>query len=219
MADLNPSIVYEEDKSKFFDAFKKLSGSTYEEGIAQGDKYFNIPALNRHRGVAHFYLENYKTDNEQNDYEFANSFGEGIIDTYIEIIDNAIQTRKEFSVHDIKAQLDYHTLYLFQVLTLDRGTTSGLMIHNQNDVGIMGSLPSFINKKLLESWKENVQEPQELLVQALVDVIEEDGVIDIQTKAKLALAVRTHYKKYPEALGLQASGNSIPSTVSNHKNK
>lgn len=219
MADLNPSIIDENDKNKFFSSLKSLSGSTYEEGIKQGDKYFNIPALNRHRGISHFYLENYKTQNEQKDFNFALSFGEGIIDTYIEIIDNAIQTRKEFSVHDIKAQLDYHTLYLFQVLTLDRGTTSGLMIHNQNDVGIMGSLPSFVNKQLLQTWKTNVQTPQDELVQALVDVIEDNGVIDIQTKAKLALAVRTHYKKYPEALGLQASGNTIPSTVSNHENK
>jgi len=219
MADLNPSIENEDDKNQFFTALKNLSGSTYEEGIKQGDKYFNIPALNRHRGVSHFYLENYKSGDEQKDFDFALSFGEGIIDTYIDIIDNAIKTRKEFSVHDIKAQLDYHTLYLFQVLTLDRGTTSGLMIHNQNDVGIMGSLPSFVNKKLLESWKNNVEKPQDELVQALVDVIEDNGVVDIPTKSKLALAVRTHYKKYPQALGLQASGNTIPSTVSNHEKR
>lgn len=219
MADLNPSIIIEDDKNRFFDALKELSGYNYEEGIAQGDKYFNIPALHRHRGVSHFYLENYKTSDSAKDYEFANSFGEGIIDTYIDIVDNAIKTRQEFSVHDIKAQLDYHTLYLFQVLTLDRGTTSGLMIHNQNDVGIMGSLPTFVNKKLLESWKQNVEAPQDELVQALVDCLEDNGVVDIPTKAKLANAVRTHYKKYPEALSMQASGNTIPSTVSNHQKR
>jgi len=32
----------------------------------------------------------------------------------------------------------------------------------------------------------------------------------------LAKAVRKHYKKYPEALSMQASGEHIPSTVENH---
>jgi len=34
---------------------------------------------------------------------------------------------------------------------------------------------------------------------------------------KLAQAVRDHYETYPEALSMQASGNSIPSTVANHE--
>lgn len=219
MADLNPSIVYEEDKKEFIQAFKDLAKNNYDEGIKQGDKYFNIPALNKHRGVAHFYLENFKSQNTQDDYDFAKNFGEGIIDTYINIVDNALNTRKEFSKEDLQTQLDYHTLYLFQVLTLDRGTTSGLMIHNQNDVGIMGSLPSFVNKELLLSWKQNVQKPQDELVETLANCLEESGKVDIPTKQKLADAVREHYKKYPKALSMQASGNTIPSTVSNHENK
>jgi len=28
--------------------------------------------------------------------------------------------------------------------------------------------------------------------------------------------VRVHYKKYPKALGLQASGEVVPATVANH---
>jgi len=39
----------------------------------------------------------------------------------------------------------------------------------------------------------------------------------VATKAKLAQAVRNHYKAYPEALSMQASGNSISGTVVNHK--
>jgi coproporphyrinogen III oxidase len=217
MADLNPSINNDEDKEVFVKSLKNLSNDTYEEGIKQGDKYFNIPDLNRHRGISHFYLENYKTSNLQEDYDFANSFGEGIIDTYIDIIDNAFKTRETFSVQDIIKQLDYHTLYLFQVLTLDRGTTSGLLIHNQNDVGIMGSLPTFINKKLLKSWQEKASKPQDKLVSNLVDAISDKGIVDQKTKEKLAQVVREHYKKYPEALSMQASGNTVPSTVSNHK--
>lgn len=216
MADLNPSIENENDKEIFNNSLKELSKQTYEEGIKQGDKYFFIPALNRHRGICHFYLENYKTENEENDFNFAQFFGEGIIDTYINIIENAFKTRTSFSVQDIKKQLDYHTLYLFQVLTLDRGTTSGLLIHNQNDVGIMGSLPSFINKSLLKSWADNVQKPQDELVLSLVQEIKDSGIIDAPTKEKLASIVRSHYKSHPQALKYQASGNTIPNTVNNH---
>ncbi|WP_108061164.1 coproporphyrinogen III oxidase [Poseidonibacter lekithochrous] len=219
MADLNPSIINEEDKNIFDKAIENLADSTYEEGVKQGNKYFNIPALNRHRGVSHFYLENYKTANKEDDSTFALKFGEGVIDTYIDIITNAFKIRKEFSVQDIKAQLDYHTLYLFQVLTLDRGTTSGLLIHSQNDVGIMGSLPTFVNKKLLDSWSSKVEKPQDELVKNLAEVLNAQGCVDVKTKEKLASIVREHYKKYPEALSMQASGNTIPSTVSNHEKK
>jgi coproporphyrinogen III oxidase len=216
MADLNPSIFNKDDKELFDKAFKDLSGSRYEEGLTQGERYFNIPALQRTRGVSHFYLENYKTADKKADFTFAQTFGQGIIDTYINIIENAFKTRKEFTQEDLQKQLDYHTLYLFQVLTLDRGTTSGLLIHNQNDVGIMGSLPSQINKKLLASWQNKVQEPQDKLVQALANVISEQGNVDKFTKEKLAQVVREHYKMYPQALSMQARGNTIPSTVQNH---
>ena len=217
MADLNPSIENKEDKDVFEKALEDLGGDTYIEGSQQGDKYFNIPALQRTRGVSHFYLENYQTADTENDYNFANSFGEGIIDTYVDIISKAFQTRNTISEDERKQQLEYHTLYLFQVLTLDRGTTSGLMIHNQNDVGIMGSLPSLVNRELLRSWSTKVAASQDKLVHALADAIGEDGAVDVLTKMKLAQAVRDHYETYPQALSMQASGNTIPSTVENHK--
>lgn len=218
MADLNPSIAYEEDKEKFTHAMKKVASTTFEEGKAQGDKYFNIPSLGRTRGVSHFYLENYSTEQEVNDFAFAQLFGEQVIDTYIDIIDNAIKTRVDISTKNQKEQLDYHTLYLYQVLTLDRGTTSGLLIHSQNDVGIMGSLPSFIDKELLSSWSQKVQSPQDLLVKNIAKAIGDDGVVDIPTKEKLAQVVREHYTTYPEALDMQASGYTVPPTVQNHTN-
>jgi len=217
MADLNPSVFNEDDKTAFNKALQSLSAEKYEEGSLQGNKYFNIPALDRTRGVAHFYLENYKTADKEADFDFAKTFGEGVIDTYIDIIKNAFETRKEVSKEDIQTQLAYHTLYLFQVLTLDRGTTSGLLIHNQNDVGIMGSLPSHIDKTLLISWKEKVEKPQDELVESIVNAVEEDGRVDTAVKERLAQVVRTHYKKHPEALSMQASGNTIPNTVQNHR--
>uniref|UniRef100_UPI00404768CE coproporphyrinogen III oxidase n=1 Tax=Aliarcobacter sp. TaxID=2321116 RepID=UPI00404768CE len=216
MADLNPSIKNENDQNIFEKALEDISEKNYEEGKKQGEKYFFIPALNRYRGISHFYLENYKSEDKKRDFTFANSFGEKIIDTYIDIIKNAFETRTTFSVDDIKEQLNYHTLYLFQVLTLDRGTTSGLLIHNQNDIGIMGSLPKFVNKKLLKSWINNLETPQTELLENIVNCIEDNGVINTQIKEKLAQAVRNHYKKYPDALKYQASGNTIPNTVNNH---
>ena len=35
-------------------------------------------------------------------------------------------------------------------------------------------------------------------------------------KKALADAVRAHYKKYPDALSMQASGSVIPETVNSH---
>ncbi len=216
MADLNPSLENTEDKKIFDECLKQISKENYEEGIKQGEKYFFIPALNKHRGVSHFYLENYKTQDKQKDFDFALEFGKSVIDTYIDIISNALKTRQTFSVQDIKKQLDYHTLYLFQVLTLDRGTTSGLLIHNENDVGIMGSLPKFVNKKLLISWIENIEEIQKTLLENIIDSINDNGVINTQTKEKLAQVVRNHYKNNPDALKYQASGTVIPNTINNH---
>jgi len=217
MADLNPSILNEDDKSKFSSDMKAISKFKFEEATTQGNKYFNIPVLNKTRGVSHFYLENYNSSDEKSDEIFAMEFGKTVIDSYIEIILNAFKTRTTFSGQDIQAQLAYHTLYLFQVLTLDRGTTSGLLVHSQNDLGIMGSLPSFINKQLLSSWQVLMSSPQDELVNGLVQCINNDGIINKEVKIKLANTVRNHYKKYPESLSMQASGNTIPSTVNNHK--
>ena len=76
--------------------------------------YQLVTALQRTRGISHFYLENYKTENKKADADFAKKFGEGIIDTYIDIIHNAFQKRTNISQEDRQKQLDYHTLYLFQ---------------------------------------------------------------------------------------------------------
>lgn len=216
MADLNPSIYNEEDKNSFDLSLQKLTQELYAEGKKQGDKYFDIPLLERKRGVSHFYLENYFTDSKEKDFEFAKEFGKGIIDTYINIITPAMQTRASCSSKDIKTQLEYHTLYLFQVLTLDRGTTAGLLVHNQNDLGIMGSLPSYVNKSLLLSWAEHLEAPQNELVREIANAINLEGKIDTATKTQFAAILRAHYKKYPQALSLQASGDIIPTTVGNH---
>ncbi|MCO4845363.1 MAG: coproporphyrinogen III oxidase [Sulfurovum sp.] len=221
MADLNPSIIGESDSDKksFSAMLEKATGELYEEGAAQGDRYFNIPVLERHRGVSHYYLEGYNSGNFEEDKAFVVEVGERVIDQYIAIVSAKLAEYPTFTKEDKEEQLAYHTLYLFQVLTLDRGTTSGLLVHDQNDVGIMGSIPSHVNRDILATWVEKMPQPQDILVKALLKALPNEMPTPVEENAKKALAkaVRRHYKKYPEALSMQASGEITPPTVDNHK--
>jgi len=218
MADLNPAIPDAKDERRFVAALQDAAAEVYAEARAQGDRYFYIPALDRHRGVAHFYLEGYSSGDFEVDAALAQRIGEAMIDCYAELLKNAIASHPESSEAERREQLAYHTLYLFQVLTLDRGTTSGLLVHDQNDVGILGSLPGHVDRDLLASWASRVEVPQDALVRALVDALPKAHPcpVDDATRQALAVVVREHYRAHPEALELQASGNSIPPTVSNH---
>lgn len=219
MADLNPSVVHEAYRDEFIELMQQAAPSQYEEASAQGDRYFFIPALDLHRGVTHFYLESYRSDDPIADRDLAEVFGKAVIDGYLRILRKASQDYPDFDEADREVQLAYHTLYLFQVLTLDRGTTSGLLVHSQNDLGIMGSLPSQVDRNLLASWKGRVAEPQQGLVQTLLDALPEGGVVEVSDAAKLRLAkaVREFYKRSPAALELQASGGVIPPTIESHR--
>lgn len=218
MVDLNPAIEDDSAKSLFTRCLKELAPEQYELASAQGDRYFYIPALERRRGVSHFYLEEYSSGDAQADFNLAKTLGQGVIDTYVDILSQAQQQQPNPVADDYKKQLAYHTLYLFQVLTLDRGTTSGLLVHDQNDVGIMGSLPVQIDKALLASWKEKLAKPQDELLAEILKVLPDDSRCFIDNNIKLALAdvVRQHYRAYPKALSMQAQGNVIPATVDNH---
>lgn len=219
MGDLNPSLKNDVFQRDFDMAVDRAAGKYADEGVEQGDRYFNIPVLNRTRGVSHFYLENFNSGDFEADYAFAKKMGEAIVDAYIGIVLQALQYYTSYTQEEIETQIDYHTLYLFQVLTLDRGTTSGLLIHEQNDIGIMGSLPSHINRELLASWVELMPKPQDELLKALVNAMTDDRLVFVDEKLKKELAnrVREHYRKYPEALAIQASGGVIIDTVGNHK--
>ncbi|HHD77927.1 MAG TPA: coproporphyrinogen III oxidase, partial [Campylobacteraceae bacterium] len=187
-------------------------------GRAQGERYFFIPALGRHRGVAHFYLECFNTGDFNRDLAYAKAFGEAVIDTYTSIVSERIAGNPPADGKACALQLAYHTLYLFQVLTLDQGTTSGLLVHDQNDVGILGSLPSHVDVDLLKSWAKAVEAPQQKLVESIVDILGGSGVVEVDRRRKIGLAkvVRSHYRKYPEAIKLQARGEITPPTVANH---
>lgn len=218
MADLNPSIPDDDQKAVFAGGLQKAAPRQYDEASAQGDRYFYIPALDRHRGVTHFYLEAYRTDDAAADLTLARTVGEAGIDGYIEIFEDALREHREITDEDRARQLAYHTVYFLQVLTLDRGTTSGLLVHDQNDVGIMGSLPAFVDRALLASWEPKLPEVQRGLLAGLVDALPDTSPSHVteEVRAQLAGVVRRHYQAHPEALDLQAAGNMVPPTVDNH---
>jgi coproporphyrinogen III oxidase len=215
MADLNPAIPVASDTETFVSALRAVAPAQFDDARAQGDRYFQIPALGRTRGVAHLYLESYSTTDPEADRALATRFGQVAVDTYARLFEAARDRVPDTSAR--AAQLAYHTLYFFQVLTLDRGTTSGLLVHDQNDVGILGSLPSRIDRTLLASWVQRVEPGQRPLVQNLVDTVPNSGVVDDPTRAALAKVVRSFYEAHPEALALQATGGIIPPTVQQHR--
>lgn len=212
MADLNPSQP-DENPEPFRVLLSELNPSLAEDAFAQGDRYFWIPGLGRHRGVCHYYLEVFNSGHEDDDLQLAASIGEKVIHWYTSRIEAASQGKVE-AAHE-KLQLAYHTLYFYQVLTLDRGTTAGLLVHDQNDEGILGSLPAKVDVELLKAWKGQTPEVQQPLLEALIDVVGTGGV-DLGTKLRLAKVVRRHYQDHPEALDLQARADRLPPTISNH---
>ena len=218
MADLNPSNDNIEDKQTFLNALEQAAPEQFTTAKQQGDTYFYIPVLERHRGIAHFYLEEYNSGDNEKDFALAQSVGEAAIDTYINILEHSLQHASQATIKEKDTQLAYHTLYFFQVLTLDRGTTTGLLVHNQNDVGIMGSLPAYVDRDLLQSWVDKMPAPQEKLLQGLIDTLPSTSpaLVNESVKQKLAQVVRQHYQNFPEAIAMQAAGHSIPPTVQNH---
>ena len=122
-----------------------------------------------HRGVFHFYLEQFNSGAIDRDFEFAQDFGNAVIAGYLGITRRALSENRPATSQETRKQLEYHTLYFLQVLTLDRGTTSGLLVHNQNDVGILGSLPSKIDRGSLQGWAGIHPPLQRALIHKLLD--------------------------------------------------
>lgn len=221
MADLNPAIVREPDRERFAANLRAAAPALYEHAAAQGERYFDIPALGRRRGVTHFYLEAHASGDFAADLALARTLGRTTIDTYVDIVERALAEHPSADAAARRSQLDYHTLYLLQVLLLDRGTTSGLLVHDQNDVGIMGSLPAFIDRALLASWRARLPPLQQPLLDAILAALpasEGDAChVDEPARARLAIALREFYRDHPEALELQARGDVVPPTVDNHR--
>ena len=225
MADLNPSTLFEEDRELFIkqidQSFEVLPSEWIDYAKAQGDRYFWIPYLNRHRGAAHYYLEQWQGQSVEQDLALAILFGQTVIDTYLKILNRAFKQADHRKEASLEKQIAYHSAYFLQVLTLDRGTSSGLLVHQQNDVGIMGSLPQRVNTELLRSWVNLLPKPQDQLLLALIECLPKQKISEINsvTRSKLAQVVRAHYQDHPQALALQARGNVLPPTVANHSSE
>lgn len=217
MADLNPSLPDAVDAETFRDALRAAAPAVARAAEAQGDRYFAIPALGRTRGVAHFYLEGHATPDFDADLALARRVEEAAIDAWASITTRALARSAPPTDEERSIQRAYHTLYLFQVLLLDRGTTSGLLVHDQNDLGILGSLPSAVDPSLLASWEPRVPPPQDALLRAIVGALGPGGAVTDDAKLRLAEVVRAHFRAHPEALELQARGDVVPPTVANHR--
>ena len=74
---------------------------------------------------------------------------------------------------------------------MDRGTTAGLLVHDQNDVGILGSLPPQVDKNLLSSWGSRLNAPQDILLSRLLGVMPQMGVVPITDSLKSNLRKRS----------------------------
>ncbi len=219
MGDLNPAQPNASDRAQFEKAFSRaVTGELGTHGIAQGSEYFYIPALKRHRGVAHFYLEAHNGGNFDSDFNLARGFGNTVVDVYHQISLEHIKAPKDLTTADWATQLEYHSIYFLQVLTLDRGTTSGLLVHAENDVGILGSLPSHVDKALLKSFVTKLPSLQRPLLTDLVNCLAdgERSLVDDAVKAKLAAVVRSFYQSHPEAQDLMARAEKLAPTQQNH---
>jgi len=218
MADLNPAIADARETDKFRKALRDVAPTQYARAEEQGDRYFYIPSRKRHRGATHFYLEGYNTGKFEDDSHFAHTIVETAMRTYVQILGTTLIEIDPPTEQEQRQQLAYHSLYLMQVLTLDRGTTSGLLVHDQNDLGIMGSLPAFVDRELLASWASDLPAPQGALLRSIVATLSPQSPSRVDSDVRLALAqiVRNHYRKHPEALALQATGAKTPATIANH---
>jgi coproporphyrinogen III oxidase len=221
MADLNPSNPIEAHTTAFSERLNAVfqdRSDVLEHGLAQGEQYFSIPALERHRGVVHFYLEQWSTDDFAADKKLAYQLGHEVIQCYLGLVEDGL-AKGEATEAQTQAQLAYHTLYMFQVLTLDRGTTSGILVHDQNDQGILGSLPSVVDRDLLASWVEKLPSLQQLLLNRILEALPKTPHVELTPalRIKLAQVLRRHYQEHPETQSLLAKGFDVPPTVKNHQ--
>lgn len=216
MADLNPALPHPVHTERVRAALAAAAGPHWHAGAAQGVRYFTIPSLGRTRGVVHYYLEGHSSGDFDADLALADRVGTAMIDTYAAVLRDVLPAPPPTDA-EREAQLLYHSLYVLQVLTLDRGTTSGLLIHGDNDLGILASLPSRVSRDALAAWISAQPKPQDALLKGILDAIEPDGSVSDDAKRRAASVVRDHYARHPAALALQARGDSLPPTVANHR--
>mmetsp|Transcript_147353 Transcript_147353/g.260463 ORF Transcript_147353/g.260463 Transcript_147353/m.260463 type:complete len:538 (-) Transcript_147353:155-1768(-) len=202
ISDLNPSLHNPDAKNKFEKALKeKCPQQLFDDGKLFGDKYFFIPELNMYRGTSHLFIPHLPDGKMEASAsrDLAKRLATTTIDTYTSIIQERMDASPKETVTERqkKDQLAYHTAYFYQVLFLDRGTTAGIMAHSDNDVGTLASLPSYIDRELLEFWLKNkVQPPHDELLRRILELLPEgDGPCEVtnEIRGQLAKTCRSYY--------------------------
>ena len=216
IADLNPAIPDADATGRFSEALRlgtarRVSRPLRRAALDFGDRYFYIPSRRRHRGAYHFFLGKLDEGAELSAdacEDLAKRLAGAAIEAYAQAVERALADHPDASLtdDDYQRQLEYHTLYLFQVLTLDRGTTHGLLAHGDNDVGTLASLPPRVDRGLLAEWGSALppQNKQRLMVDRVVATVPETGQITDAVRQQLADHVREHYRANPEAKDMQA---------------
>jgi coproporphyrinogen III oxidase len=202
IADLNPAIEDKDDTAAFdFYLRKVVPNEFFNDAQYFGDKYFYIPDLGRTRGACHVFIPKLDLNDMAlaNSMSVARSLAKSTIQVYADLVSGALERWPERLVTEEarKAQLAYHTLYFYQVLLLDRGTTAGLLVHDDNDVGTLGSLPSQVDASLLAEWQDRTNAPNGELLRRLRALLPPSGTADMsdQLRADLAKTVRDFYSE------------------------
>ena len=216
IADLNPSIPNSDSTKQFSLALQNGTSNIVSKSLRRaaqqfGDDYFFIPALQRHRGAYHLFMGKLEEDSElsaDSCEELAKRLACTAVDVYSELVEIALREHPDATLNenDYSKQLFYHTLYTFQVLTLDRGTTHGLLAHRDNDIGTLASLPPRVDPKLLSKWRDKMppENKQRLMVDRMISAIPVTGEICDEVRQALANHVRAHYVAHPDAKSMQA---------------
>ena len=235
IADLNPSVEAPAAAAAFESALRRAvrSETLYTAGSVFGGRYFYIPDRRRTRGAAHCFIAKltdaemkaispYLTRNcastARATEEYVTHFVKRVLDAYVGIVEEALHAHPDSQITEAHAsQLAFHTLYLFQVLTLDRGTTQGLLSHMDNDLGTLGSLPTMVDRKLLEQWLLEIPKPRDELLRRILAELPSagasDGASDGPTapvritgavRGALADVLRRYYREDKERIEHQA---------------
>ena len=199
---LDPAIVNESsfEKNILSEAIKRSAGDLYDEGILKGDDYFFIPEVGRPRGVFHYCLESYHTENFEEEKAFILSLFETAMDAYVSIFSTKVSLQSTYSSDKKEEQLAYHTLYLFYFLMKDRNMAAALLNCTRNNSSMLASIPSYVNRDILALWLEKTDAPQNILLKHILKILPKavPTPVDEKSKMKLLQAIVKHYNKYPD---------------------
>jgi len=140
-ADLNPPIVYDEDRDAFHGAFQAACDAHdpdyYPRFKAWADDYFYIPHRGVHRGVGGIFYDHLEGDFDAS-FAFTRAVGEAFLDVFPRIVRRRMGL--PWTAQEEAALLEWRGRYVEFNLVHDRGTLFGLKTGGNIDAILM-SLP------------------------------------------------------------------------------